>query len=179
MERPRQCPRQCPFGNLRRTSNTVDVRNQAGAVLIAGVAYLRAVSVPHETTGAPQNVPVSLHTVRVVSPEPGRDNFTSLERARSESSFDSMHSVDHGSLGMEDSQLLPPPALPAQQGQWTIYTRPSDQAGCFESQYEPATHPFPKPSPEIRAESYHGADVEVQSQAVSCRSSHSTHLGVI
>lgn len=93
-----------------------------------------------------RNVTTTLEAVRVVSEVPRPDGLMSLERAFSASSFESMHSIDHGSLGV-DSCMHQQASDISQEGPWTIYTRKPDPPACYQATYKPAMHPFPRPKP--------------------------------
>lgn len=122
-----------------------------------GVEYLRAVSVAN-TTGAPlHNVPGSLHTVRVVSPVPGDDNFNTLDRAHSASSFESMHSIDHGSLGL-DSRHHEYQASLGGGGPWVASARAIETPGHYEAYNNPISTSIRR-STAAPSQEYSGPDI--------------------
>lgn len=93
----------------------------------------------HNTTG-------TLESIRAVREIPNTDGFIDIERTLSASSFESLHSIDHGSLAVE-SNVNPHTSMISQDGPWTVYTRKPEPTGCYQAKFEPPTHPYPRPPP--------------------------------
>ena len=109
--------------------------------------------------GTTHNVPGNLHTVRVVSPVPGDDIFTSLDRALSASSFESMHSIDHGSLGLDSTDhQYESPADGG--GPWVASARAPHPPGRYQAFNEPVPANLRRQA-ERTAEDYSGPDIAV------------------
>eukprot|EP00892_Ulva_mutabilis_P000130 jgi/Ulvmu1/10117/UM006_0068.1 len=111
-----------------------------------GPETLRATTVADDLAANTRNVASTLEGVRVVSEIPNNDGLMTLDRAFSASSFESMHSIDHGSLGV-DSCIHQRASDISQEGPWTIYTRKPDPPACYQASYQPAVHPYPRPQP--------------------------------
>jgi hypothetical protein len=127
---------------------------------LVGVEYLHTVSVANTVGASIHNVPSNLQTVRVVSPVPGDENFTSLDRAPSSSSFESMHSIDHGSLGLDSIQHQYEASAEGG-GPWVATPRPANPVpGCFEAFHETSSASFRRPA-EIPSQEYSGPDIAV------------------
>jgi hypothetical protein len=125
-----------------------------------GVEYLRTVSVANTVGATVHNVPGSLQTARLVSPVPGDENFTSLERALSDSSFESMHSIDHGSLGLDSIQHQYEASADGG-GPWVATPRTLNPVpGRYEAYHEPSSVSFRRPV-ETTSQQYSGPDVAV------------------
>lgn len=101
----------------------------------------------------------TLEAVRAVAEIPNSDALMTMDRTFSASSFESMHSIDHGSLGV-DSTLHQQASDISQDGPWTVYTRKTDPPACYEAKFQPSKHPFPRPPPPHPAPEYdaHGLD---------------------
>lgn len=153
-------PEGAPFrlSNMCKECQTSQVIQLRFCAEYAGVEYLRTVSVAN-TAGTTHNVPGSLQTVRVVSPVPGDDNFTSLDRALSASSFESMHSIDHGSLGLDSIQhQYEAPADGG--GPWVASARAANPPGRYEAFHEPSSANICRQG-EASADDYSGPDIAV------------------
>ena len=120
---------------------------------------MRATTLSNEDALSRRNVTTTLQAVRIVSEVPDSDGLMTLERAFSASSFESMHSIDHGSLGV-DSCVLPQASDVSQEGPWTIYTRKPDISACYQAAFQPSLHPFPRLPPPHPGDEYCGQDVE-------------------
>lgn len=141
-------------------SHTLDKRPQQTLdAVIAGVEYLRTVSVANNSGTAVHNVPGNLQSVRVVSPVPGDDNFTSLDRVLSASSFESMHSIDHGSLGLDSTNHQY--AVSAEGGgPWVASARAVNPPGRYEAFNEPGSANIRRPA-ELSTQAYSGPNIAV------------------
>lgn len=101
----------------------------------------------------------NLEAVRAVAECPASEGLLAIQRTVSASSFESLHSIDHGSLGVEEFLNTQLPAL-SKDGPWTVYTRKPDSPACYQAKFQPATHPFPRPPPPHASPEYQDSDLE-------------------